>query len=67
MKVFISQIHFWPPAGCLVLGDSAASEAETITAFRALREQRTLEKFITVLEPMILGWGCGLTAKYLPP
>lgn len=41
MKVFISQIHSWPPAGCPVLGDSAASEADTITAFQELREQRT--------------------------
>lgn len=43
MKVFISQIHSWPPAGHLVFGDSAASEADTITAFWELREQKGTE------------------------
>lgn len=53
MEVFISQMHSWPPAGCPVLGDSATSKADTIIAFRELREQKTLGRFINVLEPVI--------------
>lgn len=64
MKVFISQIHSWSPAGCPVLGNSAASKADTISAFQELRgTEDTREKFTNVRNQ---NWRCRWIAKSLP-
>lgn len=65
MKVFILQIHSWPPAGCPVLGDSTTSKADTIIAFWELREQKTLGRLINVLELVIFGQGMKLNSRVL--